>query len=327
MIMLDLKVKADLQRLVEEELQESLSLDYKASPALSKDSKARDELCKDVSAMANSAGGQIIYGIEEKNQKPVRVDEGNSTISREWIEQVIDSNVQPRMQGLVITPIQLEKGFGYVITVPQSASRGAHQAPDKKYYKRQNFQSVAMEDYEIRDIMRRTSTPDLQAVLTFDGRSDTIKAVVHEGAQLSETVILHCTVKNLSTTPAYYVIVDLLVDYDLPIPFSLQPFKSIGERDVAPLPKMRIFRRVINSPPHTPVFQEGEADEHNAGVAVQIPFEVLVSGVIYLETSIKSPGCSVSEEWQIRAIDGVLKLVPPKHMRQPTSSARWSPID
>ncbi|MGY3239959.1 putative HTH transcriptional regulator [Bradyrhizobium sp. USDA 4448] len=76
--MIDLKTKADLQRLVDEALEESLTLDYKASAALSRDGKAPDELCKDVTALANSAGGQIIYGIEEDKltRKPSRVDEG-----------------------------------------------------------------------------------------------------------------------------------------------------------------------------------------------------------------------------------------------------------
>jgi predicted HTH transcriptional regulator len=64
--MIELKTKADLQRLVDEALEESLTLDYKASPALSRDGKAPDELCKDVTALANSAGGQIVYGIERR---------------------------------------------------------------------------------------------------------------------------------------------------------------------------------------------------------------------------------------------------------------------
>jgi predicted HTH transcriptional regulator len=73
--MLKISTKEDLQRLVDEEVPESLILDYKASPSLARDDKPRDELCKDVSAFANSAGGQIIYGIVEKDRKPVKVDE------------------------------------------------------------------------------------------------------------------------------------------------------------------------------------------------------------------------------------------------------------
>src|SRR4051812_36103926 len=135
--MLRLETKADLQKLLDEQIGESLTLDYKASPALAKDSRSRDELCKDVSAFANSAGGQIVYGIDEKTHT---VDAG-SELSREWVEQVLDSNIQPRIESLVITPIAISEGrHAYVITIPQAISRAPHQAPDNKYYKRQNFQ-------------------------------------------------------------------------------------------------------------------------------------------------------------------------------------------
>jgi len=156
--MLKLETKADLQRLVDDNIQESLTLDYKDSAALAKDDRSRNELCKDVSAFANSAGGQIIYGIPEKNRKPQPLDSGvpNDQITREWIEQVIDSQVQPRIENLIITPILFDANHnGYVITIPQAVTRAPHQAPDNKYYKRQNFQSIAMEDYEVRDAFRR----------------------------------------------------------------------------------------------------------------------------------------------------------------------------
>jgi len=165
--MLKISTKEDLQRLVDEEIQESLTLDYKTSPSLARDDKPRSELCKDVSAFANSAGGQIIYGIVEKDRKPVKVDDG-SDLSREWIELVIDSRVQPRLDGLVITPVPVGSGrHAYVLTIPQASGRAPHQAPDKKYYKRQNFQSVPMEDYEIRDALRRATTPELYVELFF----------------------------------------------------------------------------------------------------------------------------------------------------------------
>jgi hypothetical protein len=53
--MLVLKIKDDLDRLIAEDIQESLTLDYKAAEALGKNSPQRNELCKDVSAFANSA--------------------------------------------------------------------------------------------------------------------------------------------------------------------------------------------------------------------------------------------------------------------------------
>jgi hypothetical protein len=126
-------------------------------------------------------------------------------------------------------------------------------------------------------------------------------------------------VLNRANTPAYHVVVDFLVDLDLIIPFQVGPFQSIGERDEAPRAKMRIFRRVINSPPHLPIFKDGEIEQHSGVVPVQIPFEVVAGGNIYLETSIQAPGFSTTEEWLIAARNGVLRLIPPKERRAPRS--------
>jgi hypothetical protein len=314
--MLDLKNKTDLQRLVDESLEESLTLDYKDSRALSREGKAPEELCKDVTALANSAGGQLVYGIEEDKatKKPSRVDDGvtDPKITREWIEQTLNSRVQPRMNGVTTTRIDMGNNqFGYVITVPQTQT-GPHQAPDGKYYKRFDLQSVHMHDYEVRDIMRRSTTPDLYTELWFDGRLKQHTPKIIEGRQFSETVMLHCVVLNRAHTPAYHVVVDFLVDFDLQIPFKVGPFNSAGERDEAPRAKMRIYRRVINSPPDLPIFKDGEVEQHSGVVPVQIPFAVLAGGNIYLETCIQAPGVSVTEEWWIVARKGVLELIPPK---------------
>jgi predicted HTH transcriptional regulator len=111
--MLKLRTSEDLQRLVTDQVKESLTLDYKDSRALAKEDRKKTELCKDVSAMANSAGGQLVYGVEEDKNLPTKVDDGaDPPITKEWIEQTIDSNVQPRIEGLVIHPIQLTKGLG-----------------------------------------------------------------------------------------------------------------------------------------------------------------------------------------------------------------------
>ena len=61
--------RASFQKMVDTEIEETLTLEYKASPALTRDSKNVLELCKDVSAMANSAGGQIISALG-KTRRP-----------------------------------------------------------------------------------------------------------------------------------------------------------------------------------------------------------------------------------------------------------------
>jgi predicted HTH transcriptional regulator len=87
--MLKISTREDLERLVKDGVKESLTLDYKQSLALSKEDRKKDELCKDVTAFANSAGGQLIFGIEEDKQVPIGVDDGAAPeITKEWIEHV-----------------------------------------------------------------------------------------------------------------------------------------------------------------------------------------------------------------------------------------------
>ncbi|MFL5738616.1 MAG: helix-turn-helix domain-containing protein [Flavisolibacter sp.] len=154
-----------IQSFINEGIEESLHLDYKAGDALQKTDSRKKEVSKDISAMANSAGGTIIYGIREfaspgKRHLPEKLDPvDRSEFTREWLEQVINSNIQPKIDGVTITPVTIDgsEKVVYVLDIPQSGT--AHQAADKRYYKRYNFESVAMEDYEIRDVMSRLKTP------------------------------------------------------------------------------------------------------------------------------------------------------------------------
>ncbi|MPT35901.1 MAG: ATP-binding protein [Flavobacterium sp.] len=161
----------ELLRIINDSIEESLHLDYKSSGSLIKNDNKKRELAKDVSSFANSDGGHIIYGIKEfdsLNNKhlPEKIDPiDRRVISKEWLEQVIVSNIFPKIQGLMIYPISLTSGINdvvYVVQIPKSNT--AHQASDRRYYKRYNFESVAMEDYEIKDIINRSFYPDLEFV-------------------------------------------------------------------------------------------------------------------------------------------------------------------
>ncbi len=156
--------------LIDNKVEESLTLDYKACNSLATTDGKKNELSKDVSAFANSAGGTIIYGMVEGTGEtkhlPEKLDEGfnPSEISKEWLEQVINSRIQRRISGIVIHPVELTSTspgkFAYVVEIPQSTN-APHQASDKKFYKRFNFESVPMEEFEIRDVMNRQAGPDL----------------------------------------------------------------------------------------------------------------------------------------------------------------------
>jgi Schlafen, AlbA_2 len=304
--MLNISSKEDLQRLVDEEIQESLTLDYKASPSLARDDKARDELCKDVSAFANSAGGQNIYGIVEKDRKPVKVDDG-SDLSREWIEQVINSRVQPRLDGLVITPVPVDSGrHAYVLTIPQASGRAPHQAPDKKYYKRQNFQSVPMEDYEIRDALRRATTPELYVELSFAMGSTAYIEFANQ-TELSNPIALYVDVRNRSSQPAYYALVQVGIDTELPLHVSGDFFAmGITGNDQQ---QYWLGQRFL-SPPGMPIFKEIDQDLlHRRSLAFAYPSSRLGGETIFhLTTSVQTTGYTATESWIIHHRGNVLRL-------------------
>ncbi|NCU05391.1 MAG: ATP-binding protein, partial [Chitinophagaceae bacterium] len=155
-----------LNAFIQDQVEENINLDYKAADALQKTAGKKTEISKDVSALANAAGGTIIYGMMESSDRrhlPEKIDPVNRIeFSKEWLEQVINSNIQPRISGIVITPVTIDDSSNkvvYVVDIPQSET--AHQAADKRYYKRFNFESVPMDDYEIRDIMNRPKHPDV----------------------------------------------------------------------------------------------------------------------------------------------------------------------
>jgi hypothetical protein len=161
--------QATIQQYIQDEQEENISLNYKAADSLGKSDGKKNEISKDVSAMANSAGGLIIYGVREyqdeaRKHKPEILDPVVGTeITKEWLEQVINSNIHPRIEGLLIHPVRLDSGpnhAAYVVEIPQSTT--AHQAKDKRYYKRYNFESVPMEDYEVRQTMNRATIPDIE---------------------------------------------------------------------------------------------------------------------------------------------------------------------
>jgi hypothetical protein len=160
-----------VQQYIRNEVQENLTLEYKGAASLGKTDSKKDEIRKDISAMANSAGGIIIYGIKEfdvrnKRYLPEKIDPVDQTVfTKEWLEQVING-IRPKIDGIIITPVPIALNLSdvvYVVDVPQSTT--CHQASDYRYYKRQNFSVFPMEDYEVKDVMNRAIVPNVQIEL------------------------------------------------------------------------------------------------------------------------------------------------------------------
>lgn len=213
--------EARIQQYIDDGIEESLNLDYKAAGALGKSDGKKKEITKDVSAMANSDGGLIFYGMHEQNHLPGPIDPFNrGNFSKEWLEQVIN-NIRPKIDGLLIHPVSIGNSNAdvvYVVEIPKGLT--AHQAMDKRYYKRFNFQSVMMDDYEIRDVMNRLQYPriELQFQICFTEeikygpRSGSLNYLTGQKTSTPQTIIAHHTwydlkvwMKNIGRAYAQYV--------------------------------------------------------------------------------------------------------------------------
>lgn len=144
---------------------ESIILDYKKRISGSEREKA--ELAKDICAFANSQGGYLIIGIEEKKGKPVHPPCGTERMLEEqkveeWLEQVIISNVEQRViTDIKVISIPKSDLCIIVVHVPMSI-RMPHMVTcqrDNRYYrrifKRHHFESLPAEEYEVREMFEK----------------------------------------------------------------------------------------------------------------------------------------------------------------------------
>ena len=178
-----------LQEYITNKIEEDLHLDYKAAGSLQTTDGKKNEISKDVSAFANSNGGIIIYGITEKSSGATYLPDAIDPIDRngftkETLEQIINSRINPTIHGVIIHPVTVgaaaDNKVVYIVEIPQSNT--AHQAADKKYYRRYNFQSVAMDDWEIKDIINRKTRTQVE--VTFRPRF----SEAHEAIWLSHNI-------------------------------------------------------------------------------------------------------------------------------------------
>ena len=164
---------ADIQSLKDNGIGESLNLEYKGAGALKKDDPTKIKITKSISAFANSNGGVLIYGIHEEDQQPKYISyiDGN-VFTNEWLEQII-GNIHRKVK-VEIIPVRLNDDLSktiYVVRIPESTD-APHMATDGKYYRRMNFQVVAMEEYEVRNLYYRKDFGELSIDENFLMRYD-----------------------------------------------------------------------------------------------------------------------------------------------------------
>lgn len=147
-----------LESFINNSIEESPYIEFKSGEALSKKDSHKKEISKDVSAFANSNGGIIIYGISEKNHKANNFSfiDGN-VFNKEWLEQIITSTIHRNIPDLKIFQIRRNGNVEetlYVVQIP-SSFEAPHMCREKRFYRRGLFESIIMEEYEVRQLYWR----------------------------------------------------------------------------------------------------------------------------------------------------------------------------
>lgn len=136
----------DIENLISAKIRESEVLEYKNANKKFSD-KDKNEIAKDVSAMANSNGGVIIYGVDtDRNDKtmPIKIS-GVHPDNIESFDRVVNSQIKRDIKGIQKKILSKDSISVMVIFIPQSEDSPHQSLADKRYYRRSLTESIPME--------------------------------------------------------------------------------------------------------------------------------------------------------------------------------------
>ena len=98
--------QADLEALREDEVSEGIQIDYKRD-LYGPTGDDKREFLKDVSSFANTAGGDIIIGMDAKDGLPTNLIgvEGALDADMQRLESLLRDRIEPRIVGVRMQPV------------------------------------------------------------------------------------------------------------------------------------------------------------------------------------------------------------------------------
>lgn len=172
----------------------------------------RREVAKDVSALANSVGGRIVYGISEEKQS-----DGTSTAGKimpltsgdveESLENIIATTISPRPH-FRIHRVSVARGFCLVVEVYPSSGRDLHMVSaygDQRFYRRGEQSVMRMTEAEIREAYRRIATSTLQLEVSIE-REVAAESCLRQDAEESIIIVPWYAARNMADPRMIYQI-------------------------------------------------------------------------------------------------------------------------
>lgn len=202
---------AEIEALVNDKVQESGFLDYKARP-YTRDERGIHELVKDVSAFANAQGGYLIIGVGEEASNSRRANgfvnvEDPEGERRRMIDLCFEK-IEPRFTELDIRAIKVDDKTVLACRIPESDQKPHCARPDREHH-------YFWRRYE--DGNRLMSVPEIRACLEGDRVLRELSGLRHEFVSIrqrqiiaheAEQEITESNVFGLTTSEAFRRFVD-----------------------------------------------------------------------------------------------------------------------
>lgn len=175
--------QTDIRRLIEDRVQEGSHLDFKRDLPTSWDTSAKHELLADVTAFANSGGGDIVYGVNENEaaEASALCPQVCTSVDQEVrrLQDFLLSLAEPRLPGVQVHPVKVTEGdvTGYVliVRVPQSWAAPHRVKTNQHVYVREGLRKRPLDVPELRALFLRTEN---QTQRLRDFRSDRLAKVL-----------------------------------------------------------------------------------------------------------------------------------------------------
>jgi len=147
--------EADLQDLITDRVRESQTLEYKRDSYGRNDEQVR-EMLRDISAMANAFGGDLLIGVDE-DAEGVAIELLGIENAEEEAQRMVSSclsNLEDRIPGLVGWPVPLSNGRHVILVRIQRSLRAPHMVTFRglnQFWVRHDRQKSPMSIHEIKE--------------------------------------------------------------------------------------------------------------------------------------------------------------------------------